>query len=270
MIPITIILFIFGAALGSFACCQAWRLRNQDKSQRSHCQNCDYRLKWFDNIPIISWLTLKGKCRKCGKKIGPTELLSEIGLGTAFALSYIFWPFPLSNGINWLDLAQFITFLTLLVGLTILFIYDFRWGELPIKPLIFCTICAIIFVILQQWSLLSIGNFSPNFLTDLLGALLILPILYLFLYKISNEQWVGSGDWILCIPLSLVLGNFYLSFLCLFTANLLGSLAVIPTLTRRKKKNSANKKIHFGPFLILAFYIVFLAQPLISEFLILV
>ena len=81
-----------GAGLGSFACCQAWRIRKHDKSARSHCMNCDYQLKWYDNIPILSWLMLGGKCRKCRKSIGVAEIAAEVGLAAVFALSYAFWP----------------------------------------------------------------------------------------------------------------------------------------------------------------------------------
>lgn len=271
MLPIIIILFIFGAAFGSFACCQAWRIKNRDKSPRSHCQNCDYQLKTRDNIPIISWLILRGKCRKCGKPIGTAEILTELGLGLAFILTYLFYP-ALANipsdlnlifyGFNWLPLAELTVFLILLVPLAILFIYDLRWGELPVAPLTFSIICAIIWVILRQWSLFTVGDFSPNFITELLGAALVLPFLYYFLYKFSNEQWVGSGDWILCIPLALVLGNLWLAFLCLFTSNLLGTIFALPQLTRKNKHRQ--RKIHFGPFLILGFLAVFFAQNLLS------
>lgn len=264
MILIAIALFVFGAALGSFACCQTWRLRNRDKSARSHCENCDYKLKWYDNIPVISWLSLGGKCRKCRKSIGATELLSEIILGMVFVLTYMLWPFELALA-NPISIVQFVVFLALLVGFCILFIYDWRWGELPVKPLIFCIICAIIWVSLQYGASIALGSFSPNQIIDLLGALLVLPFLYYFMYKMSDERWVGSGDWILCVPLALILGNFWLAFFCLFVSNLLGCIFAIPALVVRKKRRGA--KIHFGPFLILGFLVVFFAQNLISGFL---
>ena len=91
-IAIVILLAIVGAGLGSFACCQAWRIRKGDKSVRSHCMNCSYQLKWYDNIPIVSWLMLGGKCRKCHKKIGLAELIAELALAAIFALSYVIWP----------------------------------------------------------------------------------------------------------------------------------------------------------------------------------
>ncbi|MFV0485078.1 MAG: prepilin peptidase [Candidatus Saccharimonadales bacterium] len=264
MLLIIIALFVFGAALGSFACCQAWRIKNEDKSPRSHCENCDYKLKWYDSIPVISWLTLRGKCRKCGKPIGAAEILTEIGLGVVFALTYVLWPFTLDYA-SPLSIAQFIVFLALLVGFCVLFVYDWRWGELPIKPLIFCIICAIIWISLQHGASIALGSFSPNTIIDLLGALLVLPGLYYFMYKMSDERWVGGGDWILCIPLALILGNFWMAFFCLFISNLLGCVFAIPVLVSKKKKRGA--KIHFGPFLILGFLAVFFAQNLISGFL---
>ena len=87
-----VFLFIFGAAFGSFACCQVWRIRKKDKAKWSHCMHCKYQLQWYDNIPIISWLSLGGKCRKCKKKIGYAEILAEVGLAVAFVLSFVFWP----------------------------------------------------------------------------------------------------------------------------------------------------------------------------------
>ena len=89
---VMIILAVLGAGLGSFACCQAWRVKKGDKSPRSHCMHCKYQLKWYDNIPIISWLMLGGKCRKCHKKIGAAELMAEILMAAVFAISYVFWP----------------------------------------------------------------------------------------------------------------------------------------------------------------------------------
>ena len=264
MITTAIALFILGAVLGSFACCQAHRIKNHDRTKHSHCAHCPYQLKWYDNIPLISWLALKGNCRKCHRPIGPWEPLSELFLGLAFVITFIFWPVSIGLG-TWIGIALFGVFLLLLTGLAILFIYDARWGELPIKLLTFSSICAIIFLILQQWSLFSIGQFSFTIFPNLLGALLILPVFYFLLYKASREQWIGGGDWLLCLPLALILSNFWLAFFCLFLANLLGTLASIPTLLKRQK----HSKIHFGPFLILAFLITFLTQDLIINLFIL-
>ena len=128
-----VFLFIFGAVFGSFACCQVWRIRKKDKAKFSHCMHCKYQLQWYDNIPIISWLSLGGKCRKCKKKIGYAEILAEVGLAVAFVLSFVFWPSQdglLSTYI--LEIVKFAIFLIQLTILTMLFSLDAKWCEWPL------------------------------------------------------------------------------------------------------------------------------------------
>ena len=120
-VAVIILLAIMGAGLGSFACCQSWRIRKHDKSARSHCMNCDYQLKWYDNIPVLSWLMLGGKCRKCRKKIGVAEIFAELITAALFACSYAFWPrFAELNFGNVFEIAKFIIFLVQIVVFIIL------------------------------------------------------------------------------------------------------------------------------------------------------
>ncbi|MCP9460104.1 MAG: prepilin peptidase, partial [Candidatus Nanosyncoccus sp. P13S_S20_bin.18.1] len=80
---------IFGAILGSFACCQAWRIRLHSEGRklgnRSVCLHCGHRLGRLELIPIFSWLFLGGKCKKCKTKIGLMEFFSEIMMAIIFA-----------------------------------------------------------------------------------------------------------------------------------------------------------------------------------------
>ena len=82
--------FTLGAIFGSFACCQAWRiherLNQRSLGARSICLNCHHRLAWYDNLPIFSWVALRGRCRYCRHPIGFAEILSEFGLGFTFVL----------------------------------------------------------------------------------------------------------------------------------------------------------------------------------------
>ena len=266
--------FVVGAALGSFACCQVWRLRLRDRSKWSHCLSCGARLSWYDNIPIVSWLALRGSCRRCRAKIGCWELVSELVMGVVFAI--LMWWFlerwdlgvwgsmgDLVGGqaIRYWLMAICLAFLS--VGLMIVLIYDARWQEMPTKVLIFCIVCAIMWVILKQWSLFAVGKFSWDELLNLGGALLVLPIMYYFLYKVGKEKWVGGGDWMLALSLALVLGNFWLAFAVLFLANLLGSIFGIALMARNGLAKGHGMKLAFGPFLIVAFLVVFLMQDLI-------
>ena len=142
-----ILLFILGSCFGSFLCCQARRLhlkvagKGKKLGARSVCLQCNYQLKWYDNIPVLSWLFLRGKCRKCGKKIGFAEFLSELGLGLAFLALGTTINLTAANILQW---SIFITTLILTISLGFLAIYDGIYGELPTIYLTISIICAII------------------------------------------------------------------------------------------------------------------------------
>lgn len=260
-----IFMFILGSAFGSFLCCQARRLRIKQKGtkknssslkslgSRSVCLHCGYQLKWYDNLPILSWLFLKGKCRKCQKKIGLAEFLSELGLALAFVL--------IANNYNLVNLttlsawAEFIFALLLTIILGFLAIYDGLYGELPSLCLTISLICAIILATLRQWVNFSATGFSFEKLLPLILSVLILAGTYLVLYLVSKGKWVGDGDWLLALALALVLGHPWLALLTLFLANFLACLVMLPAM-KLSKKSRKTAKIYLGPFLVSAFIIV--------------
>ncbi len=267
-ILVIVTLALMGALLGSFTVAQVWRLRAQqlveDKQQgepvdtkdlkrlkgllrpltqdRSECLSCHTRLAWYDLVPILSWLSLGGRCRYCKAPIGATEILAEVGLAAVFVISYIVWPYSLNS------VGQVIPFALWLVACVvgaILLVYDAKWYLLPFSLNITLMMLGALYlgsqVLLngQELSLLSLGI-----------AILLLGGLYLLF---SVFGWVGMGDGILGIGLALFLGNWQLAFLALFIANLLGCLMIIPLYIAKKLHPKA--KIPFGPFLILATFI---------------
>src|SRR5690606_13820267 len=144
-------LALVGLSLGSFAAASVWRLRarqlvadkaageavdsaemkrlkpiaaNRPSEDRSVCLDCGHQLKWYDLIPLASWLSLRGRCRYCRKPIGWFEPLMEFGLAGFFILSYWLWPIELSSVI---DAVQFGLWLGSGVGLAILLAYDAKW-----------------------------------------------------------------------------------------------------------------------------------------------
>ena len=249
-----ILLFILGACFGSFLCCQARRLhlkstkgKSKKLSPRSVCLNCDYQLKWYDNIPVFSWLFLRGKCRKCGKKIGLAEILSELGLGLAFlALGTTIDPAAASI----LEWAILLATLILTIVLAFLAIYDGLYGELPTTYLTISIICAIIVLCLKEWLFSSISPFSAENILAPLASAAILGGIYLLLYLFSKGKWVGDGDWLLGTALGLALSSPWLSLITLFLANVLACLVMAPVVKKNK-----HKKIYFGPFMVIAFII---------------
>lgn len=267
---VVIELFIFGSLLGSFACAQVWRLRARQlvddsthddtvdrqelkrlrglirpmATDRSECLYCHHKLAWYDLIPIVSWLMLAGKCRYCGKFIGYTEILAEIGLALAFVVSFLLWPFQFRAS---LDVGIFVVWLIVLVILTILLIYDTKWSLLPLAINVLLIALTIVFRTLVY---VEYGGID---ILSLVIALLILGGIYILF---SLFGWVGLGDGILGLGLAILLGSWPLAFLTLFLANLLGSLAIIPLYL--KKVLRKHMKIPFGPFLIVATFVCFL------------
>lgn len=246
-----ILMFIIGSVFGSFFCCQVrrgslchFRATRSEKRRklpsRSICLHCKKRLKWYDNIPIISWLILRGKCRNCHKKIGFAEIISEISSSIALLSIATTINVETATPENWFQFGL-ITFFTL--SLLFLAIYDGITGELPT----FALIISIIFAILSITPSI-ITNFSilPFLSATLFGGI------YLGLYLISKGKWVGDGDWILTAAIGLALGHPWLSMIALFIANFSACLIMYPSI-----KNQKNHQIYFGPFLVAAFVITY-------------
>jgi len=247
-----VLLFVLGSCFGSFLCCQARRLHLKTKKgskalgSRSVCLHCHYQLKWYDNIPIISWLFLKGKCRKCHKKIGLSEIFSELGLGLAWLAIGTTISITNADPLTW---TIFVVILLLTLPLTFLAIYDGLYGELPVRYLVLALIFATIVLSLKQTGILLAAGFNPEIILQPLGAVSLLGGLYLILYLISKGKWVGDGDWLLATAIALALASSWLALVTLFIANLLACLYALPKYRR-------HPKIHLGPFLVIAFIIV--------------
>ena len=294
---ICLIVFWFGAVFGSFLCCQARRLKLKEKgkklSKRSECLKCGYRLAWYDNIPIISWLMLGGRCRKCNKKIGVAEILSELGVGVLFVGFYFFYKdiIMMVGGGEILVICAVIFGCLTVLALAFLAIYDGIYGELPQAVLTFVIICAIIAVILRKWCLFSfglvgngggIGQMSGNGgifgafgafgtfrggiggeIINVLAGVGVFAGMYFLLYKISKERWVGAGDWQVAMAIALLVGDFYLALLCVFMANFLASVVMLPVIKIKKRKNT---KVYFGPWMVAGMVVVMLMSEIVMKF----
>lgn len=277
IVIIYIALVITGLSFGSFAGATVWRLRfRQIKSEklrnepyskeeykkleklsktdilhdRSKCLDCSYTLEWYDLIPLISWLMLRGKCRKCHKPIGLLEPLIEVGVMMLFVISFTFWPYELKTN---MEIIRFIIWLIAGVGLSISFVYDKKWGYLPdvvAFPTIFIgALNSVLIVIMSTDKLAAV--------LSIFGAVLILSGLYLVLNLISNGRLVGYGDFKLGLSLALLLASWQLAFVALFVGNLIGSLVVLPSLST--KKINIKSSVPLGPLLILGFWIAGIA-----------
>lgn len=261
-------LALVGLCMGSFAGALAWRLRahqlasdradheEYDKdeyrqlkkltkskifSDRSQCLHCDYQLKWYDLIPVFSWVVLRGKCRNCRSPIGYLEPLIEIGVMALFILSFAFWPLTLTNP---LEVARLVIWLVAGVCLAVLAVYDGKWFLLPDE--INYTLIGL-GLISSALVLLGSSDIAVS-LAGITGSIIILSGVYFVLYLISRGRWIGLGDIKLGLGLALLLADWQLAFVALFAANIIGCLWVIPGMVAGKLKRDSH--VPFGPLLI--------------------
>jgi leader peptidase (prepilin peptidase)/N-methyltransferase len=281
---IYVALVLFGLVFGSFAGASVWRLRARqlaaDKkagepvdhseyaqlkglahekllSDRSRCLHCGYELRWYDLIPLVSWLSLRGRCRSCHKPIGIMEPLIELGTALFFVISFLLWPIALTSA---LPIASFIIWLIAGVGLAIMFAYDAKWFLLPDRVNF-----AVIGLGFVSAILMIIA--SPNVLDaslNVVGSVVVLSGIYFVLYMVSKGRWIGFGDIKLGLGLGLLLGDWRLAFIALFLANLIGTLIIIPLMAIGKLKRNAH--VPFGPLLIAGAIIAKLVGMGIAEF----
>lgn len=274
---LAVILGVTGLIFGSFAGATVWRLRAQQvveekaagelvdadelkrlkplskgtfrASDRSRCLHCGHELAWYDLLPLVSWLGLRGKCRYCHVSIGYFEPVIELGVALLFVASYLLWPAPFTG----LEVVRFVLWLLAGVALTILFVYDLKWSLFDTRVLWLAIGLAAAFAGL---GLLGTTDLAGR-LTSLAVAVLILAGLYFLLDKASKGRWVGEGDAKLGLALALLLGKWELAFIALFAANLIGTLVVLPGLLTGKLSRTA--RVPFGPFLIAGMLVAFFA-----------
>lgn len=252
-------LFIFGACLGSFVNALVWRVHEQEKEShkdkpdrgylkllsvtkgRSLCPNCKHELAKKDLIPVLSWLSLKGRCRYCHKPISKQYPIVELSTALLYVASYIWWPYAIVG----LQIAAFATWLLLATGLMALLVYDLKWMLLPDRIIYPLSLIAIIFAVFNFTDAI---NPARSILSCILSIIIGGGIFYV-IYQVSNGKWIGGGDVKLGWLLGLVVGSPTKSVLMIFLASVIGSLVSIPLLlTNRMKRTSM---IPFGPFLII-------------------
>ncbi len=258
MVIIYIFTFIIGTVIGSFLNVVVLRLRKNKSilKNRSHCLFCKKDLCWYELIPIISFVIQLGKCRKCHKKISWQYPLVEFFTGLLFLLAIIYQsPFYGTSSMI------FFIFLLIVIGfLEILFVYDFKYYQVP-NIIIFPIIILTLIFDLYLW--LSTGLFSI-FLSSVVAAV-VAGGFFLFLVLISREKWMGMGDVFIGVLMGLILG-FPQVLVALLLAFWVG--AVFSLILMAIKKKNLKSQIPFGPFLVLATIIsIFWGQTLLNLYL---
>jgi len=247
----SIVSFLFGAIVGSFlnVCICRMPIDESVVSPPSHCPRCDYRIRWYDNIPLFSYLMLQGKCRGCGVHISLQYPLVELLNGLLTLALFLKYGPSLSF------LAMFL-FCSALVVITFI---DLEHQIIPDEISLPGIIIGFVFSFFlpgQSWinSLLGI----------LLGGGSLLMVAYGYQW-LAGKEGMGGGDIKLLAMMGAFLGWKSVLFI-VFASSLVGSVVGITMMLVQKKDSKL--AIPFGPYLAFgAVLYIFYGNQLISWYL---
>ena len=238
---------IIGMVLGSFLNVCVFRIpRGESISYPpSHCMKCGTRIKAYDLFPVISYLILRGKCRKCGDKISIRYPLVELFTGAMFLLIYI------NFGLN----IDFVKYCILSCFIIVVGLIDFDTTDVYLKTTLPAIMIGVIFIVINILS-------GSSFMDFILGGILSGGVIALIIFFTGGMGW---GDFEICAFCGLFLG-LKPSIIMLFFSFVLGGIAGILLIVTKKK--SRKDYIPFGPYIaIAAFIALFFGNQIVSWYL---
>lgn len=220
-----IIIFIFGITIGSFlnVCIYRIPLGESIVTAPSHCMTCGRKLKWYDMVPVFSWLVLGGKCRNCKSKISVQYPIIEGVNGILYVMICAV------NGLEWSS----VIYCFMASALLVLSIIDWRTYEIPFEINVFLFVLGIAMTILDR------GN-----LVEHLIGMICVSVLLGILYLLTGGRAIGGGDIKLMFACGLILG-WKLILLAFFLGCIIGSVVHIIRMSVKK----AGRMLAMGPYL---------------------
>lgn len=225
------IIFLYGIVIGSFlnVCIYRIPLKENIVVVRSHCMTCGHELKWYELVPLFSFLVQKGKCRKCGTKLSVQYPLIEGLNGVLYVITFII------NGLT----IDSLLYCLLISALIVLSVIDFRTYEIPFGINVFIVVLGVIMTALhyKDWLNHVIGFFAVSVFIEIIIIA-------------TRGRGMGGGDMKLMAAAGLLLGwkLIILSFLlgCVFGA-------IIHVV--RMKVTKADHVLAFGPYLSMGIFV---------------
>lgn len=220
-----IIIFIFGITIGSFlnVCIYRIPLGESIVTAPSHCMTCGRKLKWYDMVPVFSWLFLGGKCRNCKSKISVQYPIIEGVNGILYVMICAV------NGLEWSS----VIYCFMASALLVLSIIDWRTYEIPFGINVFLFVLGVVMTILDR------GNLAEH----LIGMICVSGLLGI-LYLLTGGRAIGGGDIKLMFACGLILG-WKLILLAFFLGCIIGSVVHIIRMSVKK----AGRMLAMGPYL---------------------
>lgn len=243
-VMIYVIIFLYGIVIGSFLNVCIYRIPKGESivKVRSHCMNCGYQLKWYDLVPLFSFLFLRGRCRKCKQKISVQYPVIELLNGVLYCIVFAVYGVSV-NALLYALLAS---------ALIALSVIDFRTYEIPVGFNIWILALGLIRIVTDYADWL---DYAVGFLAVSMFLLLI--------YFFTKGRGIGGGDIKLMAACGLLLG-WKLIILAFVLGCIIGSIVHIA----RMKISGAGHVLAFGPYLSVGVMIAALAgDPMIAWYL---
>ena len=265
-----IIILLLGLVIGSFLNILIDRIPKGESPirGRSYCDKCKKTLKWYDLIPLFSFIILKGKCRYCRASLSWYYSVVELTTGIMFVVTTLFilnnFKFSILNFqsnlnysiTNYQLLIPLAYYLFVVSCLIVIFFADLKYGIIPDKIIFPAIAVSFLYFLINHSSLII------NHLFSAVGA----SLFFLLLFLITKGKGMGFGDVKFAFLMGLILGfpniivGLYVAFL---TGAIIGCILIL-----WRKKRVFGTAIPFGPFLVIGTLVsIFLGDFLFQNFL---
>ena len=236
--------FVLGCIWGSFSNVCIYRLPNDQSvvKGRSFCTSCKEQIKWYDNIPFLSFIFLKGKCRKCGNKISSQYFLVEFISAISFIIVYHLYGISITT----------LLLIILSIFFIIIFFIDLKHFIIPNE----LTFPLMLIGFVKSFEPNLNQTIFPNYINSLIGGVfgyLIIWLIIFFYKKVRNKEGMGLGDAKLMAVVGFWFGWASIPF-TIFISSFVALIFSIPSLIK-KNKNMATQ-IPFGPYIIIGLSLI--------------
>ena len=253
LISVYVLAGLLGLCVGSFLNVVIYRTPNGMNLAKpdSHCTRCGYVLKWYDNIPVLSYIMLGGKCRKCKEKISPRYMLVEILNAVLWVLCvFLFW----EHNIGYAVVSALV-----LSTLVCIFFIDLEHLLIFNRFVIILFGLAIALIVFDRYA-----GFGNHLIGMFVGGLFFLAM-YFGSLLILKKEGMGFGDVKLAFAAGFLLGWQRFIF-ALVIASVAASIVLL--IVRRVRHDENDHEYPFGPFLSVGIAAAMLCgEPVIEAYL---